>query len=251
MLHEGKVALVTGGATGIGRATAIEFAREGARVAVADVNVEGGEETISAIRAEGGDAIFIPTDLLQSSAIREMVHVTVEKFGGLDAAFNNAGLPGRSSTVVDCDEANWDMVLGLDLKAVWLSMKYEIPEMIKRGGGAIVNTSSGMGLFAGPQMAPYIAAKHGVVGITKSAAVDFGPSGIRVNALLPGATDTQQLRGALQEGIQTSASAQRLPLRRIGKTEEQAQAVVWLTSDKASFVSGLSFIADGGLSAQR
>lgn len=252
MLHEGKIALVTGGASGIGRAAAITFAREGARVAVADIDVAGGEETVAAITANGGEALFVPTNLLESSSIKNMVATTVSHFGGLDVAFNNAGHPGGRTNILDCEEDEWDRVMNLNLKAVWLCMKYEIPEMIKRGGGSIVNTSSGMANFAGPNMATYTTSKTGVLGLTRSVAVDFGPSGIRVNALLPGATDTPMLRETVKVGTaQSSASAERIPLRRMSAPEEQAEAAVWLASEKASFVTGWSLVADGGVTALR
>jgi NAD(P)-dependent dehydrogenase (short-subunit alcohol dehydrogenase family) len=251
MLHDGKVALVTGGASGIGRATAIVFAREGARVAVADIAAEGAEETVAMIAANGGEATFVHADMLDPASIRNMVSQTVDRFGGLDVAFNNAGHGGGRTDVVDCDEAEWDLVMNLNLRAVWLCMKYEIPEMLKRGGGAIVNTASGMANFAGPKMATYTISKTAVLGLTRSAAVDFGPMGIRVNALLPGATETQMLQAAMKGAGQSSGSADRIPLRRVSGPEEQAEAAVWLASERASFVTGLPMVVDGGVTALR
>lgn len=252
MLHKDKVVLVTGGATGIGRAAAIAFAREGGRVAVVDFVVEQGQETVEIIRGAGGDAIFVQTDVQSPAAVEAMVAKTVEHFGALHVAFNNAGIRGGVTNLVDCEEEEWDAVMNTNLKGVWLCMKYEIPEMLKCGGGAIVNTASGMSNFAGPNFAAYATSKHGVQGLTRSAAVDFGPLGIRVNALLPGATDTQQLRATMKDAVpQSSSNMTRIPLRRYSAPEEQAEAAVWLASDKASFVTGASLISDGGASALR
>ncbi|MET0497944.1 MAG: glucose 1-dehydrogenase [Steroidobacteraceae bacterium] len=252
MQFENKVALVTGGASGIGRATAIAFAREGAHVLVADIAEEGGRETVQMIADKGGEAEFFRADMLKHDDIRNMVAHAVTRFGRLDCAFNNAGHRGGSTNAVDCTEEEWDMVLGLNLKAVWLCMKYEIPELLKAGGGAIVNTSSGLGNFAAPLTNSYSTSKHAVVGLTRAAAVDFGPKNIRVNALLPGATDTPMLAPAAKgSNLKIQDMAQRIPLRRLGTAEDQAEAVLWLCSDRSAFVSGLSLISDGGLSVLR
>lgn len=252
MLHKDKVVLVTGAATGIGRAAAIAFAREGGRVAVADYVVEDGQQTVDAIKSAGGEAIFIQADMRDAASVEKMVAATVGHFGALNVAFNNAGIRGSVTNLVDCDEDGWDTVMDTNLKGVWLCMKYEIPEMLKCGGGAIVNTASGMANFAGAKFAAYATSKHGVQGLTRSAAVDFGPQGIRVNALLPGATDTQQLRATVQHSQQqASVNMDRIPLRRFSAPEEQAEAAIWLASDKASFVTGASLICDGGASALR
>jgi NAD(P)-dependent dehydrogenase (short-subunit alcohol dehydrogenase family) len=192
----GKVALVTGGASGIGRAAALAFAREGAKVVVADIAEAAGRSTVTEITRGGGEARFALTNVLDPKDIKAMVAVAVSEFGRLDFAFNNAGDRGGSTNVVDCTEQEWDHVMNLNLKSVWWCMKYEIPAMPKGGGGAIVNTSSGLGNFAGPNMASYTTSKHAVIGLTRSAAVDFGPLNIRVNALLPGATDTPMLAPA-------------------------------------------------------
>jgi NAD(P)-dependent dehydrogenase (short-subunit alcohol dehydrogenase family) len=252
MLFDGKVALVTGGASGIGRAAALGFAREGARVVIADIADTAGEEVVAQIRASGGDARFIQTNMLDTADIQKMVAYAVSEFGRLDVALNNAGHRGGSTNLLDCTDQEWDHVMGLNLRSVWQCMKHEIPEMLKVGGGSIVNTSSGLGNFAGPNMASYTTSKHAVIGLTRSAAVDFGPKNIRVNALLPGATDTPMLAPATEgphprvEGI-----IRRTPLRRIGRAEEQAEAAIWLCSDRAGFVSGLSLICDGGVSIVR
>lgn len=252
LLLEGKVALVTGGASGIGRAAAIAFAREGARVAVADVAEQGGRETVEIIAGRGGEAMFVHADMLKHDDIRRMVADTEARFGRLDCAFNNAGHRGGSTNVVDCTEQEWDLVVGLNLKAVWLCMKHEIPVMLKNGGGAIVNTSSGLGNFAAPLTASYATSKHGVVGLTRSAAVDFGPQNIRVNALLPGATDTPMLAPAARgSNLNLQDMTRRIPLRRLGTPEDQAEAVVWLCSDRSAFTTGLSLICDGGTTVLR
>ncbi len=245
-----KVAIVTGGASGIGRATALAFAREGAKVAIADLNVEGGEQTVAAIREIGGDALFIETDMSKGGDIKAMVEATVAHFGKLDIAFNNAGYPGTWTNAVDCGEEEWDTAVNINLKGVWLCMKYQIPHMIAAGGGAIVNTASGAGVVAVPGMVSYVATKHGVVGLTKSAAIDFAAQNIRVNALLPGPTLTPMMakgfKGLNQSPEQT---AQILPIKRIGTVDEQADAVVWLCSERSSFVVGVALPVDGGLVA--
>jgi NAD(P)-dependent dehydrogenase (short-subunit alcohol dehydrogenase family) len=252
MLLENKIALVTGGASGIGRATALAFAREGARVAVTDIDEEGGRATVERIGAMGGTAEFFAADMLRGEDIRGVVQRTVERFLRLDVAFNNAAYQGKSTNLVECTEDEWDTVFNINLKAVWLCMKYEIPEMLKVGGGAIVNTSSGAGNFASPNLCAYTTSKHGVVGLSRSAAVDFGASNIRVNVLLPGATQTPMLDQFTHGSPSViDAMRDRIPLKRIGTAEEQAEAVVWLCSDRSSFISGLSLVADGGLSAKR
>lgn len=252
MSFEGKSVLVTGAASGIGRAAALAFAREGGRVAVADVAETGGRETAALIKEAGGDAHFIRVDMRSHDAIRAMVSETVARFGGLDAAFNNAGRGPNGTTVVECDEDHWDDLMAINVKAVWLCMKYEIPEMLKRGGGAIVNTSSGLGNFASPRTAAYVTSKHAVVGLSRSAAIDFGPQNIRVNVLFPGATDTPMLAPAAQgSNARIETMKERIPLRRIGLPEDQAEAAVWLCSDAAAFVNGASLVVDGGLSSLR
>lgn len=247
MLHKDKVAIVTGGSSGIGRATAIAFAREGAKVVIADLNDDGGEAVCKTIREQGGEATFVHTDVTVSADVQNMVNTAVNTYGGLDIAFNNAGHSGWNHTIVDMSEDEWERIMAINSTSVFLCLKYEIPHMIARGGGAIVNTSSGMGLFALPKVAGYIASKHAVLGLTKSAALDFGPQKVRVNALLPGKTDTGMMsasRDALKLNMDDVVG--RMPLKRLGLPEDQAEAVIWLCSDKASFISGLSLIVDGG-----
>lgn len=247
-----KVALVTGGASGIGEAAALIFAREGAKVVIADRDAEKGEAVAARIVQGGGDALFILADMLVEADIVAMVDKTVAHFGGLDMAVNNAGTPGRYSTATSCDISEWDHVTDLNMRSVWLSMKYEIPAMLARGGGAIVNTASRAGDSASPNMFTYVGTKHAVVGMSKSAAIDFAKQNIRVNALLPGFTDTPMLqvaaKGADLPGLDEVAKAM-VPMGRLGLAEEQGEAAVWLCSPRASYITGTALIVDGGMSA--
>jgi NAD(P)-dependent dehydrogenase (short-subunit alcohol dehydrogenase family) len=247
-LFEGKVALVTGGATGIGYETALRFSTEGAKVVIADINETDGEAAVAAINGNGGEAIFVRTDVTKSADVQAMVERTVARFGRLDAAFNNAGTPGGFTTVVDCTEEEWNRTIALNLTSVWLCMKYEIPAMLASGGGAIVNTASEAANHPAPHMVSYVATKAGVVGLTRSAALDFAPQNIRVNALLPGPTVTPMLLKGT-EGLDRSLDAfgARLPIGRVGQPREQADVVIFLASEQASFVTGLAVSVDGGL----
>ncbi len=247
-LFEGKVALVTGAATGIGRATCLRYAAEGAKVTVADINEAEARETVRLVEAAGGEALFVATDVTRPADVEAMVARTVERFGRLDAAFNNAGTPGGFTNVVDCTEDEWDHTAALNLKSVWLCLKYEIPAMIASGGGAIVNTASEAANHPSPHMATYVATKAGVVGLTRSAAFDFADRNVRVNALLPGPTVTPMLMKGTQ-GLDRSLEAfgARLPMKRVGQAHEQADVVIWLTSSQSSFVTGLAVSVDGGL----
>ena len=250
-LLEGKVALITGGSTGIGRATAQIFAREGAKVAVADVNVEGAEETVKLIKDAGGEAIFIKTDVSQTADAEAMVKKVVETYGRLDCAFNNAGIEGELQPTQDYAEATWDRVVGINLKGVWLSMKAEIQQMLSQGGGAIVNTASAAGLVAVPAMSAYVAAKHGVVGLTKTAALEYAKSGIRVNAVCPGGVDTPMVKRVFSNNPQfAEAAASAEPVGRLAQPAEIGEAVAWLCSEAASFVTGHPMAVDGGMVAQ-
>ncbi|WP_242123823.1 glucose 1-dehydrogenase [Sphingobium sp. Sx8-8] len=247
-LFEGKVALVTGGATGIGRETALRYAAQGARVTVADINEDEGRNTIGMIEAAGGEAIFIRTDVTSPADVEAMVARTVERFGRLDAAFNNAGTPGGFTNVVDCTMAEWERTVALNLTSVWLCMKHEIPAMLASGGGAIVNTASEAANHPAPHMATYVATKSGVVGLTRSAALDFAGQNVRVNALLPGPTVTPMLLRGTQ-GLDRSLEAfgAGLPMGRVGQPREQADVVIFLTSEMSSFVTGMAVSVDGGL----
>jgi NAD(P)-dependent dehydrogenase (short-subunit alcohol dehydrogenase family) len=250
---EGKVALVTGGASGIGRATALTFAREGAKLVVADLNADGGQQTVHMITENGGEATFVQVDVTSTSAVEAMISKTVETYGRLDCAHNNAGIAGRiRAPLHECPEDVWDQVLAINLKGVWLCMKYEIIQMLKQGSGAIVNTASIMGLVGSwSGTSAYNASKHGVVGLTKTAALEYARTGIRINAVCPGYIWTPLIEQALlsrpemEEQIIT-----RHPVGRMGRPEEIAEAVVWLCSDAASFVTGHTMTVDGGYVAQ-
>jgi len=250
-LLDGKVALITGGSTGIGRATAQIFAREGAKVGVADVNAEGAEETVRLIQAAGGAALFIRADVSQAADTEAMVRTVVETYGRLDCAFNNAGIEGEMRSTQDYSEAAWERVMGINLKGVWLSMKAEIQHMLGHGGGAIVNTASAAGLVAVPSLSAYVAAKHGVVGLTKTAALEYAKAGIRVNAVCPGGVDTpmvQRVFGSSQELAEAAIASE--PVGRLAQPAEIGEAVAWLCSDAASFVTGHPMAVDGGMVAQ-
>jgi NAD(P)-dependent dehydrogenase (short-subunit alcohol dehydrogenase family) len=247
----GKVALVTGGSSGIGRATAQIFAREGAKVVVADVQVEGGEETVRFIKAAGGAAIFVKTDVSQPADVEAMVKKTVDTYGRLDCAFNNAGIEGIIQPTVEYSEEHLDRVLAINLKGVWLCMKAELQQMLKQGSGAIVNTASVAGLIGMPGFSAYVAAKHGVNGLTKTAALEYAKHGIRINAVCPGAIRTPMFeRGArAYPGIEEQTVAAE-PIGRMAAPAEVGEAVVWLCSEAASFVTGLPMAVDGGWVAQ-
>jgi NAD(P)-dependent dehydrogenase (short-subunit alcohol dehydrogenase family) len=248
----GKVALVTGGASGIGRATALSFAREGAKLVVADVNDEGGQQTVHMIAENGGEAIFVKTDVSEAVAVQALISKAVETYGRLDCAHNNAGVssPVRAS-IADYPEEDWHRVIAINLTGVWLCMKYEIPQMLQQGGGTIVNTASIMGLVATGFNPAYMASKHGVVGLTKSAALAYAQSGIRVNAVCPGYIRTPMVEGSPSFNPQYEAELiARHPIGRLGTPEEIAEAVVWLCSDAASFITGHTMTVDGGYVAQ-
>ncbi|MFC1990901.1 SDR family oxidoreductase [Chloroflexota bacterium] len=244
---KGRVAIVTGGSSGIGRATVLAFAREGTKVVVADVNVTGGEETVDMIKEFGGEAIFVKTDVSKAAEVEAMVNKAIETYGHLDYAHNNAGIESAGYPTADCTEEDWDRILSINLKGVWLCMKYEIPQMLKQGKGAIVNTASTLGLVGLENRPAYTASKHGVVGLTKEAALDYAKVGIRINAVCPGLTYTPMIERLLTNdpGVETRLTAI-MPIGRAGAPEEIAEAVVWLCSDAASFVVGHALTVDGG-----
>ena len=247
---EGKVALITGGGSGIGRATALAFAREGAQVVIGNRNVQRGEETVSMIREAGGTASFQRTDVLVAADIEALVDHAVTTYGRLDLAFNNAGIEGDVAPLIEQTEANYDAVMDVNVKGVWLSMKYEIPKMLERGG-AIVNCSSVAGLIGFPGVAIYIASKHAVIGLTKTAALEYSAQGVRVNAVNPAVIDTEMVdRFAVGLNMKKDDFSTLHPIGRIGRVEEVAEAVLWLCSGKASFVTGHSLIVDGGFTAR-
>lgn len=247
MEFEGKTVLITGGAAGIGRIAALAFAREGARVVVSDVDVPRGKETVEMIEEEGGEALFVQADVSKAEDVRRMVQETVDAYGGLDCAFNNAGIEGEQAPTGQGTEENWDRVIDINLKGVWLSMKEEIPAMLKRGGGVIVNMSSVAGRVGFQNLPAYVASKHGVLGLTKTAALDYATQDIRVNAVCPGVIHTEMIDRVTGGDPETlEAYANMAPMERMGRPEEVAAAVVWLCSDQASFVTGEAITIDGG-----
>lgn len=250
-LVEGKVALVTGSGSGIGRQSALAFGREGAKVVVADVTVEGGQETVKMIKAAGGDAAFVKCDVSKAADVEAAVKFTVDTFGKIDCAHNNAGIEGPTRPTADISEADWDKLLGINLKGVFLSMKYEIPQMLAGGGGAIVNTASIAGLVGFPGLASYTASKYGVNGLTKAAALEYAKAGLRVNSVCPGIINTSMIERLIAETPEMEAGLLAgTPMGRLGEPSEIGEAVVWLCSDRASFVTGHNMAVDGGYTAQ-
>lgn len=243
---KGKVALVTGAGSGIGRATAELFAREGARVVVADIDVPSGEQTVTTINDTGGEAIFIRTDVSQSVDVQALIAQIIETYGRLDCACNNAGLQGDEVPTAECSEENWDYVIAVNLKGVWLCMKYEIIEMLKTGGGAIVNMSSVNAFTAWRNLPPYVASKHAINGLTKVAAIEYASKGIRINAVAPGTILTPMNVSRLADPVSEANMVALSPIGRLGTPEEIAEAVVWLCTDAASYVVGHCLLVDGG-----
>jgi Dehydrogenases with different specificities (related to short-chain alcohol dehydrogenases) len=242
-----KVAIVTGGSSGIGRTTALALAKERVKVTVAARRAKEGEETVQLIKDAGSEGIFVKTDVANEDDIRSLVAKSAKTYGRLDYAFNNAGIEEMMTPLADQTSEIFDQIMNVNVKGVWLSMKYEIPEMIRNGGGAIVNMSSVAGVMGFPQMPIYIASKHAVLGLTKSAALEYAKSGIRINAVAPGGVETDMAKrvGGDHQFLETLTSMH--PIGRIANPEEIANAVVWLLSDKASFVLGHTLLVDGGM----
>jgi len=244
-----KVVLVTGGSFGIGRATAIAFAIRGAKVVIADCIED--HETRNTIKEAGGEAIFVKCDVSNDSSVKALLHKTIEEYGRLDYAFNNAGVEGLAAPVHECTDENWEKTIGINLKGVWLCMKYEIPYMLKQGKGAIVNNASIAGLVGFPNLPAYVASKHGVIGLTKNAALEYAKSHIRVNAVCPGVIKTPMIDRFTGKNKEVEKQFETMePVGRMGEPGEVAEAVTWLCSDASSFVTGHSMAVDGGWVAQ-
>ncbi|WP_428741341.1 SDR family oxidoreductase [Tenacibaculum sp.] len=248
-IFKDKTAIVTGGSFGIGRATAIAFANKGAKVAIVDYIEDN--ETLNLIKSLGGDAIFIKCDVSKNVEVKEMVKKVIEVFGTIDYAFNNAGIEGLSAVTHECIEEIWDHTININLKGIWLCMKYEIQQMLKQGKGAIVNTASVAGLVGFQGLPAYVASKHGVIGLTQTAALEYAKLGIRVNAVCPGVIKTSmvdRITGKVKEVEKQFENME--PIGRMGQPEEVAAVATWLCSDDASFVTGNAMTVDGGWTAQ-
>ncbi|HRQ37087.1 MAG TPA: SDR family oxidoreductase [Chloroflexota bacterium] len=248
---QNKVALITGGGSGIGRATAVLFAQEGANVAVADVNLDTAEETVAMITDGGGQAFAFQADVSRADDVQAMVGEVVARYGRLDCAFNNAGIEGLPTRTMDVSEDDFDRIIAVNLKGVWLCLKYELEQMVAQGGGAIVNTASVAGLTGAHSMPAYAASKHGVVGLTRTAAVEYGRKNIRINAVCPSVIETPMVSRGFEAFPQFLEATIRInPMRRLGQADEVARAVLWLCSDAASFTNGAALTIDGGFTAQ-
>ena len=250
MTFSGQVALVTGAGAGIGRATALAFAAQGLKVVVADLDVAGGEHTVGLIQAAGDQALFVPCNVTREQDVQQLMARTVEAYGRLDYAFNNAGIEIEQGRLADGSEAEFDAIMGVNVKGVWLCMKHQLPLMLAQGGGAIVNTASVAGLGAAPKMSIYSASKHAVIGLTKSAAIEYAKKLIRVNAVCPAVIDTDMFRRAYEADPRKAEYAAAMhPVGRVGKVEEVAAAVLYLCSDGAAFTTGQALAIDGGATA--
>ena len=248
----GKVALITGGTTGIGRDTAVLFAKQGAKVVITGRREAEGNETIRLVKAAGGDGIFVKGDVAKGADVQTFVQKTAEKYGRLDVAFNNAGIEGKWQPLFDWTEEEFDQLMDINVKGVWLSLKYEIPQMLKQGGGgAIVNMSSVAGLMGAAGASAYIASKHAVIGLTRTAALEGAKAGIRVNAVCPAVIETAMAERAFGDPEVNKWVLSQHPLGRFGKPIEIAEAVLWMCSDKSSFMTGHYIVLDGGMLAGR
>lgn len=250
MLFAGKAVLVTGGSSGIGRAAAVAFAKEGANVLIADVNADGGSETVRLIEQDGGDASYITADVRNPDEVKTMMDAIVERYGQLDIAINNAGIGGELAAIQNQTLESFEQVMDINVKGVWLCMQHEIPLMQANNGGVIVNIASVAGLIGFPGGSIYSASKHAVIGLTKSAAIELASKGIRVNAVCPSYINTPMVSAMIDDQPRLADNVHvASPMRRLGTSEEIAEAIIWLASDNASFVNGIALAADGGLTA--
>ena len=241
-----KTAMVTGAGSGIGRSSAMAFAREGANVIVSDIDLQGGEETVQMIRELKGKALFFQCDVSKSAQVENLIKTTVHAFGRLDYAVNNAGVSMRPASTVELDEGEWDRVIGINLKSVWLCMKYEIPQMQKIGGGVIINVSSLAGIRGREGTLAYTASKHGVIGMTKTAALEYAKEGIRINVICPGLTESGMTAGLDHHPDLAKQLIAQIPMGHMGQSQNIADAVVWLCEETASFITGHVLVIDGG-----
>ncbi|HEX7644758.1 MAG TPA: SDR family oxidoreductase [Burkholderiaceae bacterium] len=250
MLFSGTVALVTGAGNGIGRAASIAFAAHGLKVVVSDIDITGGKATVDTILDAGGEAVFVPCDVSIDAQVQSLIKETLSVYGRIDYAFNNAGIEKEQTRLAEGNEADFDAIMDVNVKGVWLCMKHEIPVMLAQGGGAIVNTASVAGLGAAPKMSIYSASKHAVIGLTKSAAVEYAKKRIRVNAVCPAVIDTEMFRRAQDADPKKAELAYAMhPVGRIGSVDEIAAAVLYLCSDMAGFTTGIAMPVDGGVTA--
>jgi len=245
-----KVVLITGGGSGIGRATALRFARAGAKLAIVDVDADGGRETVQMLTKMKAEALFIQADVSQAADVQRMVADTLAQYGRLDCAFNNAGISGTRASTEDTSQAEFDRIINVNLKGVWLCMKYELGQMLEQGSGVIVNTASVAGLTGAPRLPAYAASKHGIVGLTKTAALEYAAHNIRVNAVCPAVIWTPMVERAIAANPQLmEGGTYSNPSQRVGQAEEVAEAALWLCSDASSYTTGATLTVDGGLTA--
>jgi NAD(P)-dependent dehydrogenase (short-subunit alcohol dehydrogenase family) len=250
-LLEGKVAVITGAAGGIGRASALTFAREGAVVVLGDLAADGLEETASLVEGQGGDAAFLATDVTRRADVAALVELALSRHGRLDCAFNNAGVPGGMQPFAEHTDEQYDRVMDINVRGAWMCTQEEIKAMLRSGGGSIVNASSGLGMIAAPQVAAYVTSKHAVLGMTRAVSLEYVREGVRVNAVLPGVVDTampQEMFAAAPGAI--DAISDMSPMGRLARPEEVAEAAAWLCSDRASYVNGHGLVVDGGIVVQ-